>query len=74
LTFIAYSGKQPGDPDKGVNVVLDVVRGEGLAEGKVFPTALSLGSDSYNGVKEECEKTLARLEDWKDVSESTDFT
>jgi len=69
----AYNGKQPGDPLKGVEVMVDVVRGEGVAEGKPFPPLLILGSDCFDVVKTECEKTLARLEEWKDVSESTDF-
>ncbi|KAF8075755.1 hypothetical protein FPV67DRAFT_1469077 [Lyophyllum atratum] len=69
----AYNGKQPGDPLKGVEVIADVVRGEGVAAGKTFPTSLSLGSDCYTIVKGESEKTLARLEEWKDVTQSTDF-
>ncbi|RDB30241.1 hypothetical protein Hypma_007082 [Hypsizygus marmoreus] len=69
----AYNGKQPGDPLKGVEVVVDVVRGEGVAAGKAFPTVLNLGTDCYDVVKSECEATLARLEDWKEVTTSTDF-
>jgi len=60
VLFVAYNGKQPGDPNKGVEVLLDVIRGEGVAAGKAFPTALSLGSDCYSVVKAECEKTLER--------------
>jgi len=71
----AYNGKQPGDPEKGVRVIVDCVRGEGLAQGgKVFPeTGLLLGSDSYAMLKGELEKTLMNLEDWKEVTMSTDF-
>ncbi|GLB33166.1 putative short-chain dehydrogenases reductases (SDR) family protein [Lyophyllum shimeji] len=69
----AYNGKQPGDPRKGVEIMVDVVRGEGVAAGKEFPTVLALGSDCYNVVKTESERTLARLEEWKEVSKSTDF-
>ncbi|KAK0194698.1 hypothetical protein F5146DRAFT_1135449 [Armillaria mellea] len=43
----AYDGKQPGDPKKGVLVMLDVVREEGVAQGKEFPKSLLLGSDCF---------------------------
>lgn len=70
----AYNGKQPGDPLKGVEVMVDVVRGEGTAVGKPFPLALSLGSDCYAVVKTESEKALEQGELWKEVSQSTDFS
>lgn len=54
-------------------MILDVVHGEGVAAGKEFPGGLCLGSDCYSTVKEECEKTIASVETWKDVSLSTDF-
>ncbi|KAF8212903.1 hypothetical protein K438DRAFT_1957485 [Mycena galopus ATCC 62051] len=69
----SYDGKQPGDPAKGVEVVLDIVRGEGLAAGKAFPTSVALGSDCYKMIEAETEGVLARLEEWRAVSESTDF-
>ena len=53
--------------------MLDVVRREGVAQGKPFPTSLQLGSDCYAMVKAETEKVLRNLEVWKGVSESTDF-
>ena len=70
---LAYNGKQPGDPKKGVQVIIDVVHGEGAAAEKEFPTVVALGSDCYSVVKAVSEKTLARLEEWKEVSFSTDF-
>ncbi|PPQ68283.1 hypothetical protein CVT24_005099 [Panaeolus cyanescens] len=69
----AYNGKQPGNPLEGVRVIVDVIRAEGGAAGKQFPTNLCLGSDCYTVAKQESEKVLARLEEWKDVSCSTDF-
>ncbi|TFK39239.1 hypothetical protein BDQ12DRAFT_604317, partial [Crucibulum laeve] len=69
----AYNGKQPGNPLKGVEVILDVVRGEGAAAVKSFPRGLALGTDCYNVVKAESEKILTRIEEWKEVSFSTDF-
>lgn len=69
----AYNGKQPGNPLKGVQVMVDLVRGEGQAAGKPFPRGLALGTDSYNVAKNSSHQALERLEIWKDVSFSTDF-
>ncbi|TFK38501.1 hypothetical protein BDQ12DRAFT_747752 [Crucibulum laeve] len=71
--LLAYSGYQKGDPLKGVNVIIDVIRGEGVSEGRPIPKGFSLGADCYETVKLHCETTLARLEQWKDVTLSTDY-
>ncbi|KAF8874875.1 hypothetical protein CPB84DRAFT_1829302 [Gymnopilus junonius] len=68
-----YNGKQPGNPLKGVEVMVDVVRGEGIAKGKAFPPFVGLGTDFYDIAKQETSKALNYLEDWKEVSFSTDF-
>ncbi|CAA7268728.1 unnamed protein product [Cyclocybe aegerita] len=64
---------QPGDPVKGAKVVVDIVKGEGVATGKAFPRSLVLGTDCYNAAKKEVEGMKERLEEWKEVSLSTDF-
>uniref|UniRef100_A0A0W0GBX8 Uncharacterized protein n=1 Tax=Moniliophthora roreri TaxID=221103 RepID=A0A0W0GBX8_MONRR len=69
----AYNGRQPGDPQRGVEVVLDIVRGEGVAKDKRFQKSIQLGSDCYADAKAESEKALNRLKEWKEVSISTDF-
>ena len=71
---IAYNLNQPGDPKKGVEVMIDIIKGEGIAAGKDFPTVVALGSDCYEGVKAACRDTLQNLEVWKDVTASTNFT
>ncbi|KAH7413980.1 hypothetical protein DE146DRAFT_14094 [Phaeosphaeria sp. MPI-PUGE-AT-0046c] len=65
--------KQPGDPAKLVEIVLDLVRGEGVAQGMEVPFRLPLGVDCYTDIKEKCEATLAMLETWKNVARSTDM-
>ncbi len=52
---------------------MDLVRGEGSAKGKQFPRIPALGSDCYNKIRDETEKTLQTLEEWKEVTKSTDF-
>ena len=65
---------QPGDVNKGVNIILDLVRGEGVAAEKEVPLRLPLGTDCYDSIKKKCEETLTLLEGWKDVITSTDHT
>jgi hypothetical protein len=69
----AEDRKQPGDPVKLAEIVLDLVRKEGVAEGKDVPFRMPLGIDCYDDVKAKCEETLRLLENWKDVIRSTDM-
>jgi NAD(P)-dependent dehydrogenase (short-subunit alcohol dehydrogenase family) len=62
-----YNGKQPGDPTKAANVIVQ------LTQESKPPLRLLLGSDAYNGAEK---NDLARLEEaraWKELSLSTDF-
>ena len=70
---LAVHGKQLGDPKKGVEVMLDVIRGEGIAAGRPTPLVLGLGSDTSDTIKKVCDDKLKQLEEWKDVMYSTDF-
>ncbi|PSR83148.1 hypothetical protein PHLCEN_2v5797 [Hermanssonia centrifuga] len=63
---------QAGDTNKGVEIIIDVVKGEGCAAGKPFPLILPLGSDVHGVIKEVCENTTEHIETWKDVICSTD--
>ncbi|KAJ7598456.1 short chain dehydrogenase [Mycena floridula] len=69
----SVNNKQPGDPQKGVQVIVDLAHGTGLFEGKEMPRWFMLGSDGYSTAKKYCEDSLGNLEEWKDVSISTDF-
>jgi hypothetical protein len=72
--FLADSnGKQPGDPAKGCEVLVDVVRGEGRAEGKEWPARLPFGPDAVELVKGRGEEYLAVCEGWGEVAASTNF-
>ncbi|EXJ87955.1 hypothetical protein A1O1_04882 [Capronia coronata CBS 617.96] len=66
----AYDNKQPGDIRKGVKVLLDVLTG---ASGREIPMRLVLGTDAYTRIKAKCEETLKGLEQWKDLTCSTDL-
>lgn len=67
------SGKQQGDPAKLANVVLDFVRGEGVAEGKEAPLRILLGGDALQDVKGKTERLLGSIDEWEHVTTSTDF-
>ena len=69
----AVNGKQPGDPAKAVELMLDLIRGEGAAAGKDLPPVAYLGSDCVEAVKKSCQTTLQRIEEWETVFSSTDF-
>ncbi|KZT18860.1 NAD(P)-binding protein [Neolentinus lepideus HHB14362 ss-1] len=66
-------GKQPGDPKKAVEVMVDLVRGEGVADGKEIPLVVDLGSDCHQTVRDICQSTIERLDKWESVARSTDF-
>jgi NAD(P)-dependent dehydrogenase (short-subunit alcohol dehydrogenase family) len=63
-------GKQPGDIKKGVKVIIDVLTGD---SGREIPMRLVLGPDANAAVKAKCEKTIKGLEEWADLTCSTDL-
>jgi hypothetical protein len=54
--------------------MMDIAHGTGVAKGRNVPSTLPLGTDTYAGIKNVCEGTLMKLEEWKDVICSTDFS
>ena len=66
------NGKQPGDTQKGVQRMIDVIKSEGLAAGRPLPKRLPLGSESLKIIKEKCFETLRICNDWEDLITSTD--
>lgn len=70
---LASSTYLPGDPKRGVEVIIDLVRGEGIAQGRDVPIDLTLGTDGHDGIRSVCENMLKTLTDWKEVIVSTDI-
>ncbi|PMD25718.1 NAD(P)-binding protein [Hyaloscypha hepaticicola] len=64
---------QPGDPRLGIARMVDMIKGEGMAEGKEIPWRVPIGTDAVEIIKERCEETLRLIEQWKEFSRSTDF-
>jgi len=70
-------GKQLGDPVKVAEVILDVVRGEGVmktADGglREWPERLVLGSDAEYDIRNTVKSHEKGMEEWHDVLVSTD--
>ncbi|OQV09753.1 hypothetical protein CLAIMM_13842 [Cladophialophora immunda] len=61
---------QPGDPAKGAKVIVDTLTG---ATGKEIPLRLALGADAYRIIRGKCEETIKGLDEWKEITSSTDI-
>ena len=69
--YANQNGKQPGDAVKAMTAVADVVRGEGMAEGKPWPLWLVLGRDAEEDLRNHCVQKLGNLDEWLEVTRST---
>lgn len=67
--FEERNNKQLGDIEKGCRVLFEVLTEK---DGKEIPMRLPLGSDAYTSIKGKCDETRELLEEWKEVSSSTD--
>ncbi|KAJ4251463.1 hypothetical protein NW762_011447 [Fusarium torreyae] len=67
------TANSPGDPDKAVTRMIELVKGAGFAEGKTLPLRVPLGSDSWSRIKSKCEETLDICREWEDVAKSVDY-
>ena len=65
--FTGFDGQQLGDPKKLAEVLLKIT---GMSNP---PLHLPLGSDSYNAILGARKKEREEMEQWKDLSLSTDF-
>jgi hypothetical protein len=68
VRFSSVAGTQLGDPDKAMEAVVDIVRGEGITKGRSFPRYLILGEDAEQDVRKKSHKILDELDEWKDVT------
>lgn len=69
----AIHGIQPGDPKRAVDVIIDVVKDEGVVQGKKMPGDLILGSDAFGAVGGTLAATGDMMDNWRDIILSTDF-
>jgi len=71
--FSSIPGTEKGDPDKAAEVIVDVVRGEGVAKGRLWPEYLFLGNDAEADVRAKTSKILKTLDEWVDVTRGVNF-
>jgi NAD(P)-dependent dehydrogenase (short-subunit alcohol dehydrogenase family) len=66
--YATLDGTQAGDPDKAADVFI------ALAENPNPPVRLFMGTDAYNRAHAKIDLLKAELEQWKDLTLSTDYT
>lgn len=71
--FSALSSNEKGDPSKAMELLVDVVRGEGHAYGREWPMWLFMGSDVYRDVRAKCDRVQQTLAEWEDVATDLEF-
>jgi NAD(P)-dependent dehydrogenase (short-subunit alcohol dehydrogenase family) len=69
----ALTENSPGDPERAVARMIELVKGTGFAEGKQVPLRVPLGSDSWSRVKAKCEETLEICREWEELAKSVDI-
>ncbi|KAJ7349043.1 hypothetical protein DFH08DRAFT_864210 [Mycena albidolilacea] len=62
-----------GDPVRGMRAVVDVVKGEGVAAGKPWPTYLVLGRDAEKAILAKTETLKRHLQEWTEVVRGVEF-
>lgn len=66
-------GNEPGDPAKAVEIMIDLVKGTGVAAGKTVPFRIPVGTDGLDRIRAKCEETLTICDEWEGVAKSTDI-
>ncbi|KIK53703.1 hypothetical protein GYMLUDRAFT_63588 [Collybiopsis luxurians FD-317 M1] len=82
--FDTFYGQQKGDPDKAVELMVDVVRGEGRAESRIGYGHLAdsnaagsliylpLGKEANTQLEAKCKKMLRVVKEWRDLTDNLD--
>ena len=71
--FAAIAGNERGDPARAMELLVDVVRGEGAARGRPWPMWLVLGADAYADVRAKTARLLETMAVWEDVATDVEF-
>ncbi|KAK7031059.1 hypothetical protein VNI00_013658 [Paramarasmius palmivorus] len=71
--FKATVGTQRGNPDKAMELLIDVVRCEGKAAGRPWPFYLPLGVDAEEAIVNKCRKMIETVEAWKNETSVLDL-
>lgn len=71
--FAAVAGNERGDPARAMDLLVDVVKGEGRAAGREWPLWLVLGRDAYTDVRAKVGRLLKTMDAWEDVATDLEF-
>ncbi|KAI1743870.1 hypothetical protein F4680DRAFT_407810 [Xylaria scruposa] len=66
-------GNEPGDATKAVSIMIDLVKGTGVAAGKEIPLRVPLGTDGWGRIRAKCENMIKICDEWEQVAKSTDI-
>lgn len=69
--FDTFAGKQPGDPKKAVERVMDVIQLQGMGQGKERLLRLPLGTDCFPRMMGKIDTMKADLEEMREIALST---
>ncbi|KAF9768993.1 hypothetical protein IL306_013658 [Fusarium sp. DS 682] len=70
--FAKAFAQRTGDLNKVASVMVDVMKGEGIAVGKPWAVRVALGSDAFDAGEQKFEEQMRLLKEWKDVTYATD--
>ncbi|KAL1958655.1 hypothetical protein VTO42DRAFT_3998 [Malbranchea cinnamomea] len=71
--FKEFSGKQPGDPVKGAQRILEIIFGTGMGRGKTHLLRLPLGTDCLAGARGKIAALNRNLDEMEAIASSADF-
>ncbi|KAJ5664193.1 short chain oxidoreductase/dehydrogenase [Penicillium longicatenatum] len=69
--FDNFAGKQPGDPVKAIQRILDVIQLQGMGQGKEELLRLPLGTDCFPRMLTKVENLKSELEQMREIALST---
>lgn len=61
----------PNDPEKGVALVVDAVRGEGKCAGKELPLRLPIGAEAPAIIRSDCQQRMKVCDEWEEIITDT---
>jgi len=73
ILFSRISGQEKGDPNRAVEVIIDMVKGEGVARGKPWTNYLVLGNDAENDLRTKISKLLNALDANLEITRGLEF-
>ncbi|KAL8680155.1 MAG: hypothetical protein Q9224_000374 [Gallowayella concinna] len=68
----AYDSKQPGDPVKGAQIIVEALTMTGRCRDRQLPPRLALGNDAVKYIAGVMDANRETLDGWKDLTSTTD--